>query len=173
MGRALEVCLSPFVLYPNALLAKKALAAPVDARLIQIGERLREAAVEAKAYGLAAAHIGEIEPIMVLNVTPEAPEPAYTLYFNPRVTAAANETEAGGEASVSLPGVEVEIVRPIWAEIAYDDADGVLQSIRFEGFAARCALHEIEQIEGRYFLNNLSRLKRDMALKKAAKRRPG
>jgi peptide deformylase len=161
------------VLYPHPALATKASPAVVDARLIGVGERLRTAAATAKAYGLAAAHIGEIEPIVVLNVAPGEPDPNYVLYFNPRVTAASAETEAGREASVSLPGVEVEIVRPVWAEIAFDDIAGTAHTQRFEGFVARCALHEIEQMEGRYFLSNLSRLKRDMALKKAAKRRPG
>jgi len=165
--------LSSFVLYPNPALAKKAVPAPVDARLIAIGNRLRDAATEAKAYGLAAAHIGEIEPIIVLNIAPDTPDPNYALYFNPRVVAVAPDTEAGREASVSLPGVEVEIVRPVWAEIAFEDAQGIARTERFEGFVARCALHEIEQMEGRYFLSNLSRLKRDMALKKAAKRRAG
>jgi peptide deformylase len=140
---------------------------------LSIAERLREAAVEAKAYGLAAAHIGEVEPIMVLNVTPDDPTATYVVYFNPRITAIASEIETGKESSVSLPGVEVEIARPIWAEIDYEDADGASQRARFDGFAARCALHEIEQMNGRFFLANLSRLKRDMALKKAAKRRPG
>jgi peptide deformylase len=149
------------------------LPAVVDARLVAIGERLREAATTGKAYGLAAAHIGEIHPIIVLNIAPDQPDPNYVLYFNPRVLEVAPETEAGREASVSLPGVEVEIVRPVWAEIAFDDIAGTAQTQRFEGFVARCALHEIEQMEGRYFLSNLSRLKRDMALKKAAKRRPG
>lgn len=159
------------MLYPHPALATKAVPAVVDARLIAVGERLRDAAAAGKAYGLAAAHIGEIEPIMVLNVTPDEPEPTYTIYFNPRVVEVSPETEAGREASVSLPGVEVEIVRPVWAEIAYDDANGTARTQRFEGFVARCALHEIEQMDGRYFLSNLSRLKRDMALKKAAKRR--
>lgn len=129
--------------------------------------------MEARAYGLAAAHIGEVAPVMVLNTTPDEPVATYVVYFNPRLTAVASDIESGKEASVSLPGVEVEITRPVWAAIEYEDAGGTAQSARFDGFVARCALHEIEQMNGRFFLANLSRLKRDMALKKAAKRRPG
>ena len=49
------------------------------------------------------------------------------------------------------------------------DADGQPQTFRFERFAARVALHEIEQMQGTFFLDRLSRLKREMALKKAKK----
>jgi peptide deformylase len=54
------------------------------------------------------------------------------------------------------------------------EREGSTHRRRFEGFAARCALHEIEQMGGTFFLSNLSRLKRDMVLKRFAKvNRPG
>lgn len=160
-----------FVLYPHSVLAAKAERAAVDAALLSIGERLLQAAAEAKAYGLAGAHIGEVAPVIVLNVAPEAADPTYRLYFNPRIVVVAAETAAGTEGSVSLPGVQVEIARPVWAEIAYEDETGSAHTERLSGFLARCALHEIEQMNGRFFLANLSRLKREMVLKQAAKRR--
>ncbi|MDR3472043.1 MAG: peptide deformylase [Devosia sp.] len=159
-----------FVCYPDPRLAAKAEAAPVDARLVAIGERLRAAAAEVKAYGLAAAHIGEVAPVIVLNTTPEGPEPTYVVCYNPRIEAEAGEAEPGREASVSLPGVEAEIERPAWAEIAWQDAGGDAHQERMTGFLARCALHEIEQMNGRFFLRNLSCLKREALLKKASKR---
>jgi peptide deformylase len=140
--------------------------------LREIGERLLVAARAAGAHGLAAAHIGEPAPVIVLNMAPGAVS-AYRVFFNPEVVASANETEGGTEASVSLPGIEVTIDRPVWAEIAFDEADGQRARLRLDGFVARCALHEIEQMHGRFFLANLSRVKRDMALRRFAKRRAG
>ena len=70
---------------------------------------------------------------------------------------------------MSLPGVRVEIVRPVWAVIEFMDADGRQQTTRFEGFTARVALHEIDQTQGIFFLDRVSRLKRDIALRKAKK----
>jgi peptide deformylase len=141
----------------------------VDDELRAIGEQLLAAAVDAKAYGLAAAHIGEVAPVVVVTAA-ESPEPHdYSLLFNPRVIAVADTTEKGEEGSVSLPGARVDIERPVWAEIAFMDVAGVVQTRRFEGFAARVALHEIEQMQGVFFLDRLSRLKRDMALKRAKK----
>ena len=129
-----------------------------------VGERLLAAAREAKAYGLAAAHIGDVEPVVVISGDPEGRD--YLLLFNPTVIAVAAETEEG---SVSLPGVRISVDRPVWAEISYMDAEGKPQNARFERFAARVALHEIEQMNGVFFLSKLSRLKRDMVLKKARK----
>jgi peptide deformylase len=160
-----------FVSYPHPALAAKAEPAPVDARLTAIGERLRAAAAEVRAHGLAAAHIGEAAPVIVLNTTPEGPGPTYIAFYNPRVLAISPDTEAGMEASVSLPGVEVEIVRPTWIDMAYEDAFGHRQIERLKGFLARVALHEIEQVNGWFFLRNLSRLKREALLKKARKTR--
>jgi peptide deformylase len=151
-----------FVRYPHPVLTVKAVPRAVDAALIATGQRLLEAAVEAGARGLAGAHIGLLTG---LTTDPES----YQLYFNPRVVELAVEVESDTESSVSSPGVLVKIERPIWVEIAFDDAGGTPRQARFDGFLARCALHEIEQMNGRFFLLNLSRLKREMALKKGAK----
>lgn len=133
-----------------------------------MGERLLAAAQEARAYGLAGVHIGEVEPVVVVSGDPTGGD--YLLLFNPAVTAVAGECEAGEEGSVSLPGVRVSIDRPLWVEVSYMDANGVAQTVRFERFAARVALHEIEQMNGVFFLSKLSRLKREMVLKKARRR---
>jgi peptide deformylase len=90
------------------------------------------------------------------------------LLYNPRVVAA-EETAAGEEGSVSLPGARVSIDRPVWADIAWMDETGAAHAERFTGFLARVAIHEIEQMQGIFFLDRLSRLKREMALKKARK----
>jgi peptide deformylase len=108
-----------------------------------------------------------VEPVVVVSGDPEGRD--YLLLFNPMVTAVAGESEAGEEGSVSLPGVRVTIDRPVWAEVRYMDGEGNPQTARFERFAARVALHEIEQMNGVFFLLKVSRLKRDMALKKARK----
>lgn len=132
-----------------------------------IGQRLLDAAREAKAYGLAAAHIGDVAPIVVVSDDPGGG--GHRLLYNPRVVAAASETAKGEEGSVSLPGVRLDIERPVWADIAWQDEAGADHEARFDGFAARVALHEIEQMQGVFFLGKVSRLKRDMALKRAKK----
>jgi peptide deformylase len=161
-----------FIQYPDPRLAVKAEPAKVDAKLKAIGERLVAANAEAVAYGLAAAHLGEVAPVVVLNTAAEGEEERKdVLFYNPRVTSVADTTEMGPEASVCLPGAQIDLPRPVWAEIAYEDGEGKPQTIRLEGFQARVALHEIDQMNGIFFLNGLSKLKRDMMIKKSEKYR--
>ena len=129
------------------------------------GDRLIAAAKQASAYGLAAAHIGEVEPVVVISGDGET----HRLLFNPRIVAVASELEAGEEGSVSLPGVRVEIRRPVWVDVESMSSDGTSATERFEGFLARVAQHEIEQMLGVFFLDKLSRLKREMVLKRLRK----
>ncbi|MCS6760200.1 MAG: peptide deformylase [Candidatus Devosia euplotis] len=90
----------------------------------------------------------------------------YRLLFNPKVLATADTLAFGPEGLVSMPGIEVPIERAIWVEIAFDSAAGDRQTLRLEGFAACVAQREIDQVNGVFFLNQLSRLKRDTAIRK-------
>ncbi len=158
--------------YPDPRLLRRAEPRQVDDGLRAIGTRLRAAAEAANAYGLAAVHIGAVAPVAVVSVATDPAKRDYLVLFNPEILAVAPETAAGREGSVSMPGIEVEVVRPVWAEIAYDDAGGTRQQLRLEGLPARIAQHEIDQVNGVYFLDRLSRLKRDMALKRWKKASP-
>ncbi len=160
-----------FVVYPHPALSRAATPRPVDEAMLEAGDRLLAAAREAQAYGLAAAHLGENEPLVVMSMASDPAQRDYRLLFNPEIVAVAEETASGPEGSVSMPGIEVAVQRPVWAEIAYDDADGIRQRERLEGFVARVALHEIEQVNGIFFLSRVSRLKRDAALRKFDKSR--
>lgn len=160
----------PLVLYPDARLTQKAVPRAVDDSLRAIGNRLLEAAKAAQAYGLAAVHTGAVAPVVVISVDPDPAKRDYLLLYNPVVLSVADKEVIGPEGSVSMPDVQVEIMRPVWADIAFDDETGSRQQRRFEGWPARIALHEIDQMNGVFFLSRLSRLKRDMVLKKWKKR---
>lgn len=163
--------MADFVIYPDQALNRPAVRRPVDATMLTTAEALRDAARSVQAYGLAAAHIGKVEPLVVLSVTGPGDERDYRVFYNPEVVMTAEETEFGAEGSVSMPGIEVPVERPVWAEIAYDNADGLRETDRLEGFVARVAMHEIDQVNGVFFLARLSRLKRDTAIRKFEKSR--
>jgi peptide deformylase len=137
--------------------------------MLEAGARLLAAAQEVQAYGLAAAHLGLDEPLVVVCISAATAPRDYRVLYNPQITQHADEVEMGMEGSVSLPGIEVPLARALWVEIGYDGADGQRHVDRFEGFVARVAQHEIDQVNGVFFLQRLSRLKRDTALRKFAK----
>jgi peptide deformylase len=158
-----------FVTYPHPALNRAAQARPVDGAMLAAGAKLLAAAEAVQAYGLAAAHLGLDEPVVVMSVAEAGAARAYRLLYNPEITGHAGERAVAMEGSVSLPGIEVPVSRPVWAEIAYDDGEGRRQSERFEGFVARVAQHEIDQVNGVFFLKRISAVKRDIALRKFQK----
>lgn len=156
--------------YPDPRLTRKAEPRPVDDGLRAIGNRLLEATRAANAYGLAAVHIGAVAPVVVISANPDPEKRDYLVLYNPEIVTTDGPGIPGPEGSVSMPGVEVEVTRPYVAEIAWDDETGTRQRRRFDGLPARIAQHEIDQVNGIFFLERLSRLKRDMVLKKWKKR---
>lgn len=160
-----------FVTYPHAALSRKAVFRPVDADMLAAGAALLAAAQEVRAYGLAAAHLGLDEPVVVVSVAANPEQRDYRILYNPRISQFTDELIPGVEGSVSMPGIEVQIVRSTGVVVDYVDADGTKQNSRIEGFAARIAQHEIDQMNGVFFLERVSRLKRDMALRKFQKNR--
>ena len=163
--------MADFVTYPHVALTQKAAARPADGPMLAAGEHLLEAARSVQAYGLAAAHLGLDQPLVVINVASDPTQRDYRVLYNPEVVLASGDSSVGPEGSVSLPGIEVPVERATWVEIAYDNADGIRETARFEDFVARVAQHEIDQMNGVFFLARISRLKRDTALRKFEKSR--
>lgn len=159
---------NPFIFYPDIRLNEAASARPVDADLLDIGRRLLTAAEEARAYGLASAHIGIVAPVAVVSLGDPTTRD-YRVLYNPRVLSTDGRQEAGPEGSVSMPGIEVEVMRAHSATIAFDDDAGQGQELTLSGFAARVAQHEIDQVNGVFFLTKVSRLKRGAAIRRFAK----
>lgn len=145
----------------------------MDDGLRAIGERLRAAAESASAYGLAAVHIGAVAPVAVISVDPDPDRRNYLVLYNPEVLSLDGNLVEGPEGSVSMPGLQVPVPRPYRARIAYDDETGTRRELDLEGLPARIAQHEIDQVNGTFFLDRLSRLKRDMTIKRWKKAKSG
>ncbi|WP_160194627.1 peptide deformylase [Devosia riboflavina] len=158
----------PFIFYPDLRLNEAASAHPVDADLLDVGRRLRAAAEEARAYGLAAVHIGIVAPVAVVSLGDPTTRD-YRVLYNPRVLSTDGPQELGPEGSVSMPGIEVEVLRGHSAVIAFDGEAGQGQELALSGFAGRVAQHEIDQVNGVFFLTKISRLKREAAIRRFAK----
>lgn len=170
-GTRRPVLVPDFVIYPHPALGRKALPRQVDDAMLAAGETLLQAAQAVQAYGLAAAHLGRDEPLVVVSMDADPNRRDYRVLYNPQVIQASAETAVGLEGSVSLPGIEVPVERAVWIAIAYDNADGTRETARLDGFAARVAQHEIDQMNGVFFLSRASRIKRDTALRKFEKSR--
>src|SRR3954451_20711835 len=120
------------------------------------------------AVGLTASHIGDLRRLVVIRLDP-ADEPR--TYVNPELVWASPERAAHTEGSVSMPGVSEQIKRPAAIRVRYQDLSGAICDEEAEGFRAACLQHEIDQLDGVFWIDRLSRLKRDRLVKRFDKLR--
>lgn len=157
----------PILRYPDRRLAMP--ARPVtafDDTLRELAADLLETMRAAPGIGITAPHIGL--PLRVVVLELDAKAGAQT-YVNPEITWASSEMILHKEGSVSMPGVNDEVQRHARVRISYQDLDGNMQSEESEALRAVCHQHEIDQLNGLFWIQRLSRLKRERLVKKFEK----
>ena len=115
-------------------------------------------------YGLAANQVGLPLKMFVLDG-----EPAYAI-FNPRITYFGEEEILLEEGCLSYPGLSLKIRRPRFIRARFQDPYGDYVTKQFDGITARVFQHEFDHINGVDFTQKVSKLKRDMAIKKWKKK---
>ncbi|MFY7962380.1 MAG: peptide deformylase, partial [Elsteraceae bacterium] len=113
-----------------------------------------------------ASHIG-VPLRLVILALPEESEPEF--YVNPTIASSSAERARHEEGSVSMPGVVAEVERPARVVVAFQDLSGAPRTIEAEGLRAVCLQHEIDQLDGVFWIQKLSRLKREMVMKRFEK----
>ncbi len=158
------------VFYPHPILTQRADAVKIfDATLQQAIEDLKSVMKKANALGLSACHIGDMHRFIVIDL-PESHNHAMPLIcINPVITYASPEMQSQTEGSVSMPNVSETVERPNEIHVTYQDMEGVQHMMKASGFLSACIQHEIDQLDGIFWLQRLSRLKRERVLKKYVK----
>jgi peptide deformylase len=157
----------PIVRYPDRGLAIP--ARPVtqfDDTLRELATDLLETMRAAPGIGITAPHIGI--PLRVVVLELDVKEGPHT-YVNPKIEWASPEMIMHREGSVSMPGVNDEVQRHARVRISYQDVDGNMRSEESDGLRAVCHQHEIDQLDGMFWIQRLSRLKRERLVKRFEK----
>jgi peptide deformylase len=134
-----------------------------DARLAALAHDLLDTMRAAPGVGITAAHVGVFTRLVVLELSREA---GPRFYANPEILNSSEELMRHMEGSVSMPGANDEVERPKTIRFRYQDLDGAVHEEDVEGFYAICMQHEIDQLDGVFWLKRLSRLKRDRLVRK-------
>ena len=159
--------LRPILRFPDPRLALR--AQPVtafDGALRELAFDLLETLHAAPGIGITAPHIGVSLRVVVLDL--DAVTGARS-YVNPEIVWASPEMIPHQEGSVSMPGVNDDIVRHARIRITYQDLDGASHTEDSDGLRAVCHQHEIDQLDGMFWIQRLSRLKRDRLIKRFEK----
>src|SRR4051812_28297590 len=155
------------VRYPDPRLARP--AEPVtafDDILRELANDLLETLRAAPGIGITAPHVGVSQRVVVLELDPaEGP----MTYVNPVIVWASPEMIQHREGSVSMPGVHDDITRHARVRISYHDLDGNARTEEADGLRAVCHQHEIDQLDGLFWIQRLSRLKRERLVKRFEK----
>jgi peptide deformylase len=157
----------PIVRYPDVRLAIP--ARPVtafDDALRELANDLLDTMHAAPGIGITASHMGVFLRVVVLDLDDRD---GARVYVNPEIEWASSETILHREGSISMPGVNDELMRHARVRISYCDLDGDARSEDSEGLRAVCHQHEIDQLNGMFWIERLSRLKRERLIKRFEK----
>ncbi len=155
--------------YPHAVLKTK--ATPVDDitdDIRQIWNDMVQVMEAMPGVGLAAPQIGISLRLAVVDASDDRGQ--VIRMANPEILHSSVKIEPGTEASPNLPGVSAQIKRPRGITVRYLDETGMIVRKDLVGLWARSCQHQIDHLNGRMYFDNLSKLKRDMLIKKAMKR---
>lgn len=157
----------PIIRFPDPRLRLKAEPiAAFDGDLRTLARDLTETMRAAPGIGITAPHIGVLRRLVIIQFEGD-PKPH--IYCNPQIVWASPERIRHVEGSVSMPGVTDEIERHARVRVSYQDLDGNEHEEEAEGLMAVCHQHEIDQLDGIFWIDRLSKLKRDRLIKKFEK----
>lgn len=160
----------PILIAPDTRLKRVAQpVATVDADTIRLMDDLLETMYEANGIGLAAPQVDVAKRVIVVDVAErEAPRSPLCL-ADPEVVWASEHTAIYNEGCLSFPDLYADVERPRAVRVRYLDRDGTRQEIEAEGLLATCLQHEIDHLNGVLFVDHISKLKRDMIMRKLQK----
>ncbi len=160
----------PFVMWPDARLRTPcAEVAGVDDAVRAIWDDMIETMEAMPGVGLAACQIGVMRRLAVVDAS-TARGQAVCL-ANPEIMMAEAPGAPVEEASPNLPGVSAKLQRPGAVTVQFLNRDGQAETRTFDGLWAVSVQHQIDHLAGRMYFDRLSRVKRDMLLRRASKRR--
>jgi peptide deformylase len=123
----------------------------------------------APGIGLAAIQVGVPKRVIVMDLARGEDPPAPRYFVNPEIVWASEETAPYEEGCLSVPDIYDEVERPAKVRVKYLGYDGKAVEEEAEGLYAVCIQHEIDHLNGVLFIDHLSRLKRERAVKAVKK----
>ena len=130
---------------------------------------LFETMYNSQGIGLAAVQIGILKRILVVDVSNKDEKRRPLSLINPIIKKISNETSVYEEGCLSIPDTFIEIERPKICEVEYIDINGKKKDLKCDGLLSTCLQHEIDHLDGKLIIDQLSKLKRDFIIKKISK----
>ena len=162
--------LRKIVIEPDPILRDKSeIIGKVDDELRTLLDDMLETMYAAPGIGLAAVQIGILKRLIVIDISKDKEKKNPLFLINPKIISRSKKTSVYEEGCLSLPGYFAEIERPAECQIKFVDYNGKEKELSADGLLATCIQHEVDHLNGVLFIDYLSKLKRDMIVKKLIK----
>jgi peptide deformylase len=160
----------PLIILPDPLLRQ--LSKPVeriDDELRRFADNMLETMYDAPGIGLAAIQVGEPLRMLTIDLSKEDEPKAPQVFINPEIVRHGDDISVYEEGCLSIPDYYAEVERPETVTVKYLNRDGKEQVIEADGLLATCLQHEIDHLNGVLFIDHISKLKRDIVMRRFRK----
>ena len=163
------MALLEIIVAPDPRLKKQSVPVEkVDAATAKLMSDMLETMYDAPGIGLAAPQVNIGQRVIVMDCgKDDAPE--LFKMINPEIIRESDARAILEEGCLSIPDQTADVERPAEVEVRYLDEAGEMQSLVASGLLAACVQHEIDHLNGMLFIDHISRLKRDMILRRVMK----
>lgn len=162
--------IKPLIILPDPLLRQQSKPVEtVDSEIQRLADDMLETMYDAPGIGLAAIQIGVARRMLVIDLSRDDEDNKPQVFINPEILKVSDEVSTYEEGCLSIPDYYAEVERPASLTVGYVDRDGKQQTVEADGLLATCLQHEIDHLNGVLFIDHISRLKRDMVIKKFTK----
>ncbi|NNM78687.1 peptide deformylase [Sphingomonas sp. ID1715] len=148
----------------------------IDGALQTLIDDMFETMYAAPGIGLAAIQVGVPKRLLVIDLQEQEdadgkPIRDPRVFINPEILEESEEVQLYNEGCLSVPDQYAEVERPARIRARWQDREGKVHEEQLDGLLGICLQHEMDHLEGILFIDHLSRLKREMVLKKLLKAR--
>ncbi|MFN3549539.1 MAG: peptide deformylase [Mesorhizobium sp.] len=162
--------IKPLVILPDPILREVSRPVErVDAEIGRLASDMLETMYDAPGIGLAAIQVGVPLRMLVVDLSKEDEARDPHVFINPKILSASDARNVHEEGCLSIPEYYAEVERPASIRLSYVDAEGAVKEMEADGLMATCLQHEIDHLNGVLFIDHISRLKRDMVVRKFRK----
>lgn len=162
--------IKPIIFIPDPILRE--VSKPVerfDSGLRKFADDMFATMYDAPGIGLAAIQVAEPIRMVVIDLAKEGDAPEPHVFINPVIVERSDAPSSYEEGCLSIPDYYAEVERPATVRVTYQGIDGSAREMLAEGLMATCLQHEIDHLDGILFIDHISKLKRDMVIKKFKK----
>ena len=158
------------ILVPDEILKKKSeKIEKITSKEKQLADDLFETMYKNNGIGLAAVQVGVLRRMIVIDVSKKDEEKKPLCLINPVIKSFGKDRSTYEEGCLSIPETFIEIERPKTCIVEYVNISGIKKNMKCDGLLSTCIQHEINHLDGKLIIDFLSKLKKDILIKKLSK----